>query len=157
MSRPRALPPLVETALFLGLGLVAVQAALIPLGPGGALVAPDLLYGLVIAWVIRAPGERAALGGGGARPLRRRDAVAAAGARGARAGAGVRVVPAAAAALRGVPFLVEWLAASAVFAVMLAGMELALALVFADAPRTRPRCCATASPRRWPIRSSCSG
>ena len=55
MTRPRALPPFAETLLLLGLGLVAVQAALIPLGPGGALVPPDLLYCLVIAWVIRRP------------------------------------------------------------------------------------------------------
>ena len=100
MSRPRALPPSSRRRSFVGLGVVAVQAALIPLGPGGALVAPDLLYGLVDRLGDPPPGERAALGGGGARALRRRDAVAAARARGARAGAGVGVVPAAGAALQ---------------------------------------------------------
>ena len=34
----------------------------------------------------------------------------------------------------GSPFVLEWLAAAAAFAGMLAGMELALALVFADRP-----------------------
>ena len=55
MSAPRPLPPFVEKAIFLGLGAVAVEAALIPLGPGSALLAPDLLFGLVVAWVIRRP------------------------------------------------------------------------------------------------------
>ena len=40
---------------MVGLGIVAIHAALIPLGPGGALVAPDLLYCLLVAWVIRRP------------------------------------------------------------------------------------------------------
>jgi rod shape-determining protein MreD len=53
MTGPRSMPPPVEKAIFLGLGFVAVQAALIPLGLDGLLVPPDLLYGLVVAWIIR--------------------------------------------------------------------------------------------------------
>jgi rod shape-determining protein MreD len=133
MSRPRALPPLVETALFIGLGFVAVQAALIPLGPGSALVAPDLLFCLVIAWVARRPASAplwavVALGLFGdvmlSRPL----------------GLGALGLVLASEWFRRRPlgfggsFLLEWLAATAAFAAMLAGMELALALVFAERP-----------------------
>ena len=64
MSRARAsCRAFAEKPLLLGLGFVAVQAALIPLEPGGALVAPDLLYCLIVAWVIRRPARDAALGG----------------------------------------------------------------------------------------------
>jgi rod shape-determining protein MreD len=134
MSAARALPPFVETAILVGLGVVAVEAALIPLGPGGALVAPDLLFGLVVAWVIRRPATAplwAVLGLGlfadllMSRPLglgavglllssewfRRR-----------------------AARFQSGPFPVEWLAVALAFAAVLAAMQVALALVFADGP-----------------------
>ena len=55
MNRPRGLPPWAENALLIGLGVVAVQAPLVPLDLAGRLVPPDLLYGLVVAWVIRRP------------------------------------------------------------------------------------------------------
>jgi rod shape-determining protein MreD len=134
VSRPRALPPFVEKALFIGLGVVAVEAALIPLGPGSTLVAPDLLYGLTVAWVIRRPA---------AAPL---WAVVALGlfadvmlSRPLGLGALALVLASEWFRLRarrfhGSPFVLEWLAASVAFAAMLAGIEIALALVFADRP-----------------------
>ena len=41
---------LVMSVLWLGIlvGILAVLAVTIPVGPGGALVAPDLLYGLLV-------------------------------------------------------------------------------------------------------------
>ena len=55
MSRSRRLPASVEKALLVGLGVVAVVAAMTPLAPGGGMVAPDLLYAVIVAWVIRRP------------------------------------------------------------------------------------------------------
>lgn len=133
MSRPRSLPAFAEKVLFVGLGVVAVQATLIPLGPGSAL-APDLVFGLVIAWVIRRPATApfwAVLGLGlfadvmMSRPL----------------GLGALGLVLAsewfrlrAARFQAGPFLVEWAAVALAFAAMLAAMQLALALVFADGP-----------------------
>jgi rod shape-determining protein MreD len=134
MRASRRLPPLAEKALFLGLGYVTVTAGLIPLGPGGGITFPDLLYGLVVAWIIRrpatAPASLVLLLGLFAdvmwsRPL----------------GLGAlglllvsEVFRARAPRLQGTPFLVEWLAAAVGFAAMLAGMQLALKLVFAPTP-----------------------
>jgi rod shape-determining protein MreD len=134
MSLPRALPAFAETSVLLALGFVAVFAALIPLSPGGGLVAPDLVYCLVVAWVIRRPARTplwavVLLGlladvmlsrpiGLGALALVlfsetfRRRAVR----------------------FHGAPFLVEWLAAAAGFAAMLGAMHLVLELVFAHPP-----------------------
>jgi rod shape-determining protein MreD len=134
MTRPRALPRPAETAILLGLGFVAVQAALIPLGPGGGLVPPDLLYCLVVAWVIRRPAQTplwlVLLLGLFADVILSRPI-----------GLGALALLLAAEAFRarailfhGTPFLVEWLAATVGFAVMLAGMHLALELVFAHPP-----------------------
>ena len=134
MSRPTDLPPLLEKALFLGLGVVAVEASLIPLGPGGALVAPDLLFGLVLAWVIRRPGTAPfwgilALGLFADLMMSRPVGLGALGlvlasewfrARAARFLSG--------------PFLLEWLAVALAFAAVLGGMQLALTLVFAEGP-----------------------
>ena len=103
-------------------GFVAVLAALIPLGPGGRLVAagPALLPGRRLGGP--PAGDGAALGGAAARPLRRRDAVAAARARRARrCSSPPRRSAPARRLLHGAPFLLEWLAATVGFAVMLAG------------------------------------
>ncbi len=134
MSARPAVPPFLETAIFVGLGLVAVEAALIPLGPGGALVPPDLLFGLVLAWVIRRPASAplwAMLGLGlfadlmTSRPL----------------GLGALGLLLAAewfrrraARFQSGPFPLEWLAVALAFAAVLAAMQIALALVFADRP-----------------------
>jgi rod shape-determining protein MreD len=134
MSAPRALPSVVEKAIFLGLGVVAVEAALIPLGPGSALVAPDLLFGLVVAWVIRRPATApfwaiVALGLFADLMMSRPLGLGALGLvlasewfrrRAARFQAG--------------PFPLEWLAMTLAFVAVLGGMEIALALVFADGP-----------------------
>ena len=126
MSPPRVLPAFAETPVLLALGFVAVFAALIPLAPGGGLAAPDLLYCLVVAWVVRRPAHVArgdlVLGLFAdvmlSRPL----------------GLGALALMLLAEVFRrravlfyGAPFLVEWLAAAAGFAAMLAAMHLALA------------------------------
>ena len=134
MSAPRALPPFIEKAIFLGLGVVAVEAALIPLGPGGALVAPDLLFGLVVAWVIRRPATApfwavVALGLFADLMMSRPLGLGALGLVLASEWFRRR-----AARFQARPFPLEWLAVTLAFAAMLAGMELALALVFADGP-----------------------
>ena len=90
-ARPAAARP--RSALLLGLGFVAVQAALIPLGPGGAAGAAGPALRPRRRLGDPPPGHRAALGGAGARPLRRRDAVAPARPRRARAAARHRGVP----------------------------------------------------------------
>lgn len=132
MTRP--LPGVAETLLFLGLGVVAVQAALVPLGPGGTLVPPDLLYCLAVAWVIRRPKSAPlwAITGLGlfadvmlSRPI----------------GLGALGLLLASEWFRlharrfhGSPFPLEWLAAATGFAAVLGGMTLALALVLAPRP-----------------------
>lgn len=134
MNRRRALPHPVETAIFLVLGLVSAQAALIPLGPGGALVAPDLLFCLVVAWVTRRPATAPfwavvslALFADVmmTRPL-------------GLGALGLVLVSEwfrqRAARFQAAPFALEWLAAACAFAAILAAMQLALALVLADSP-----------------------
>jgi rod shape-determining protein MreD len=134
MTKAPALPRAAETAILLGLGFVAVQAALIPLGPGGGLIPPDLVYCLVVAWVIRRPAQTpfwlVLLLGLFAdvmlsRPIGLGALALLLAAEAFRARAGL---------FHGTPFLIEWLAAAAGFAVMLAGMHLALELVFAAPP-----------------------
>ena len=134
VSRRPALPLIAEKALLPVLGVVAVYAALVPLGPGSGLVPPDLLYCLVVAWVIRRPasaplGVVLLLGLFGDLMLSRPPGLGA---------LGLLLASEAFRANRrffhGVPFLVEWLAATAGFAAMLAGIGLALALTLADPP-----------------------
>jgi rod shape-determining protein MreD len=134
MSAPRSLPPFVEKAIFIGLGIVAVEAALIPLGPGGALVAPDLLFGLTVAWVIRRPATApfwaiVALGLFADLMMSRPLGLGA---------LGLVLVSEwfrrPTARLQAGPFPLEWLAVTLAFAAVLAGMTLALALVLADRP-----------------------
>jgi rod shape-determining protein MreD len=138
MTGTRRLPPFAEKLLLAGLGCVAVLAALIPLEPGGELVAPDLVYALMVGWVIRRPGATplwaAPLLGLFAdlmlsRPL----------------GLGALGLVFATEAFRtrarlfhGSPFVIEWLAATAGFAIVLAAMQLALAIVFAHPPGLGP-------------------
>jgi rod shape-determining protein MreD len=135
MTRGRpGLPGAVETGLLVVLGFVAVQAALIPLELAGGMVAPDLVYGLVVAWVIRRPASTplwaiVALGLFADLMLSRPVGLGALGL--------VLVAEtfrAQAARFTDVPFPLEWLAAAGGFLVMLAGMQLALELVFADPP-----------------------
>jgi rod shape-determining protein MreD len=134
MKRRPALPAFAETALLLGLGIVAVYAALIPLGPGGGVAPPDLLYCLAVAWVIRRPATAPLwlvllLGLFADVMLSRPIGLGALGlvlaTEAFRARRGL---------LHGLPFVAEWLAAAAAFAVVLGAMQLALVLTFADPP-----------------------
>ena len=143
--------------MLLGLGFMAVLAVMIPLGPGGELVAPDLLYCLLVAWVVRRPARTplwavVALGLFAdvmlSRPI----------------GLGALALMLAVEAFRrrallfhGAPFLLEWAAAVAGFALMLAGMHLALGLVVRRAARARAVAAATCWRPRSPTRWWCSG
>jgi rod shape-determining protein MreD len=130
----RTLPGYVETAVLLALGIATVIVSLVPLGPGGAMAPPDLLYCLLVAWVVRRPGRMpiwAVLGLGlfGDVMLSRPIGL------GALALLLVtEVFRARALLLNSIGFLAEWLAATVGFAAMLAGMSLALRLVFAAPP-----------------------
>lgn len=134
MTARRQLPALAETALYLALGLGATIAPLLPLAPGGRLLPPDLAYCLTVAWVIRRPARLPfpailAVGLLGdlllARPL----------------GLGALGLLLLAEAFRlrahlfwSAPFPLEWLAATAAFAALLAAQNLVLAFLFADPP-----------------------
>jgi rod shape-determining protein MreD len=131
VTRKAALPLSVERALLVGLGVVAVYAALIPLGGG---TPPDLLYCLLVAWTIRRPASAPlwiviALGLVGDAMLSRPLGLGALGLMLA-----TEAFRANRTLLHGLPFPVEWLAASLAFAATLAGMQLALALTLAERP-----------------------
>lgn len=138
MSRARRtakpLPPLAQNALLLGLGVAAIYAALAPFAGARDAPMPDLLFGLTAAWVIRRPQTASlwivlGLGLLGDVMLSRPIGLGALGlllaAEALRANARL---------LHGAPFVVEWLAVAACFALMLAGMRAALLLAFAEAP-----------------------
>ncbi len=121
-------------AVFIGLCLLATVAALIPLGAGGGLMPPDLLFGLVLAWALRAPDPLpvwalVALGLFGDVMLSRPIGLGALGLLLA-AEAMRRVAP----RLRGTPFPLEWATAAALFALMLGCMQIALRIALADTP-----------------------
>jgi rod shape-determining protein MreD len=130
----RQIPAVVETALYLALGLAATIAPLLPLAPGGRLMPPDLAYCLTIAWVVRRPARLPfvavlAVGLLGdvllARPV----------------GLGAlgllllsEVFRHRAPLFWSAPFPLEWLAAAGGFAAMLAAEHLARTVVFAAPP-----------------------
>jgi rod shape-determining protein MreD len=127
----RALPVGVQTALVAALGVVAVQASLLPLGTTAV---PDLLYCVVIAWTVRRPESAPlwtilALGLYADIMLSRPIGLGTLGlllaSEAMRANAG---------RFHGAPFLLEWLAAVAAFALILAGIAALLRLAFADTP-----------------------
>ena len=121
-------------ALLFGFCLVATVAALIPLGPGGALVSPDLVFCLVLAWMLRAPEPvpvwaLVLLGLFADAMLARPLGLGALGlllAAEAMRGLAPR--------LRGTPFPLEWVCAALLFALTLAFMHAALRVTFAEAP-----------------------
>jgi rod shape-determining protein MreD len=138
VSPARALPGPLETPVLVGVGMVAVLAVTMPLGPGGALVAPDLLYCLVVAWVIRRPARTplwAVVGLGLfadvllSRPL----GLGALGLMLVAEGFRRRAI-----LFHGAPFVVEWAAAVAAFALMLLGMSLVLEAVMIAPPGLAP-------------------
>lgn len=134
MSGPRTIPAPLRSVLLAGLGLAAVLSAMIPLAPGSGLVPPDLLYCLMIAWAVRDPATVAlwlvlVLGVFAdvmlARPL-------GLGALGLVLAA--EIARGAGAQRRGPPFLLEWLAAVAGFALLLAASHLVLRLSLMEPP-----------------------
>lgn len=132
MTGAARLGPRLETAAMLALGAAAIHLALLPVD--FAAPAPDLVYCLVTAWVLRRPGQAplwAVLVLGVAadvflsRPL----------------GLGALGLLLTSEALRGNvlarrsgPFLGEWITVAGLFLAMQLCMHAALLLVFADGP-----------------------
>jgi rod shape-determining protein MreD len=138
MSARRALPAFLETPVLLGLGAMAVLAVTMPLGPGGALVAPDLLFCLIVAWVVRRPTRTpllavVALGLFGDVVLSRPLGLGALGLM-----LVVETFRRRAILFHGAPFVIEWAAAVAAFALMLLGMNLVLAAAMVAPPGLAP-------------------
>lgn len=120
-----------ELILLGGFGIVAIYAALLPLAPDGGMMPPDLLYCLVIAWVLRTPKPLPILLIAGlglladillSRPM-------GLGAVGLLLSA--EFIRRRSGRLIGAPFPLEWAAAILTFALMLVGMQALLHLVFA--------------------------
>lgn len=123
----------VEALLLPAIGVVAIVGMTMPLDPG-RLTPPDLVWCLMVAWVVRRP-ERVPvwvaplLGLLGDVLLMRPIGLGALGLM-----LGTEVFRGRAPALQSAPFLVEWVAAVAGYAAMLFGMRLVLGVTFADAP-----------------------
>jgi rod shape-determining protein MreD len=136
MSKGRRLSAVGETLLLPLLGAGLVLATTIPLG--GALVPPDLLYCLLVAWVVRRPARTplllvVALGLFADMMLSRPIGLGALGL--------VLVVETfrqRAILFHSAPFPMEWGVAVGAFAAMLAAMHLALSVVFANSPGLGP-------------------
>jgi rod shape-determining protein MreD len=135
VKRAGRFAPGLETAAMLGLGLAAIYAELAPFSLAAERPpAPDLVYCLVAAWVVRRPAAAPlwailALGLAGDLLLSRPLGLGALGLM-----LGAEALRSNAALVRGGPFAVEWVAACAVFALMLAGLHLALQVAFLDGP-----------------------
>lgn len=136
--RGRLAPP-VETAAVLALGLAAIGLALAPLDfAGGATPGPDLVFCLVIAWVVRRPASAplwavVALGLAADLFLSRPLGLGALGlllaAEATRGSAGT---------LAAGSFAGEWLTASVLCLAAVLGAHVALELAFADGPALAP-------------------
>lgn len=127
------LPRAVETLLLPLIGVAATVAVTMPLDPG-RLMPPDLVWCLVIAWVIRRPARMPVwvaplLGLLGDVLLMRPLGLGALGLM-----LGVEVFRGRAALFHGAPFVVEWAGAVLGYAALVFGMRLALAVTFADGP-----------------------
>jgi rod shape-determining protein MreD len=138
VSRPRPIPALVAGTALTGLGIVAVYVPMIPFthGPEGAAM-PDLLYCVVIAWVVRHPESApiwliVVLALLADLMLMRPAGLGALGLL-----AAAELFRAYRGRLRDRPFLVEWLAAAAAFALVLVGVRLVLQLAFLNPPAAR--------------------
>ena len=124
-----------DRACCSGSASLSVLAVMIPLGPGGALVAPDLLYCLLVAWVVRRPARTplwrvVALGLFADVMLSRPLGLGALGLM-----LVVETFRRRALLFHGAPFLLEWGAAVAAFARdARSAMHLALALVLVAPP-----------------------
>jgi rod shape-determining protein MreD len=133
MNGGRAIPGVIRLLLLLGLGFAAVQSALIPLAPGSGLVPPDLLYCLIVAWMLRDPSTVPlwlvlALGVFADLMLSRPLGLGALGL--VLAGEAAR----SASRTRSIPFLLEWAGAVAGYALILLAINAVLHLSFADPP-----------------------
>ena len=133
MSAARA-PFRLARALLPPLGVAAIYAALLPLAPGGGVATPDLLYCLVLAWIVRAPRGAPvlvvlALGLLADLLLARPPGLGALGLLGAS-----ELVRGPGNAPRDWSFPREWLFAVLAFALMIAAMTLLLALSLAAPP-----------------------
>jgi len=117
-----------------GFGLVAILAAMIPLAPGGALVPPDILWCVVVAFAVRLPGAAplwlvVMLGLLGDLMLSRPVGLGA-----LALVLSAETMRANARFFRGAPFVIEWLAATVLFASALAGVEAILRLAMTEGP-----------------------
>lgn len=127
------LPRLLEVPVLAAIGVVATVGVTMPLDPG-RLTPPDLVYCLMITWVVRRPDRvpvvvAPLLGLLGDLLLMRPVGLGALGLMLA-----VEVFRGRALALQAAPFVVEWLAAALGFAAMLFGMRLVLGVTFAGGP-----------------------
>lgn len=134
----RALPASIETPVLLAIGVAAVLAVTMPLGPGGALVAPDLLYCLLVGWVIRRPARTplwlvVGLGLFADALLSRPLGLGALGLL-----LVVETFRRRAILFHGAPFVIEWVAAVAAFALMLLATNLVLGAVMMAPPGLGP-------------------
>ncbi len=130
----RRLAPWTERAALPLLGFLAIYAALLPFSPGSGAPVPDILYCLVIAWVIRRPASASlvvVLGLGLLADVLLTRPIGL-GALGLVVAS--EVMRRRAALFRGGPFVVEWLAAMLLFAAVLAMITLVLRISFTDAP-----------------------
>lgn len=138
MSRKGRFAPAVETAAVLALGVAALYASLLPQGFGAARApSPDLIYCLVVAWVVRRPADAPlwavlALALAGDVFLSRPIGLCALGLLLA-----AETLRANASLLRGTPFLLEWLVASALYLAIQGAIHLVLEAAFADGPGLR--------------------
>lgn len=133
MSGQEGLPRTVEAVLLPLVAVGTTVAATMPLDPG-RLTPPDLVWCLMIAWVIRRPTRvpvwmAPLLGLLGDVLLMRPLGLGALGLM-----LGVEVFRGRAAVFHAAPFLVEWIAAVLGYAALVFGMRLVLEVTFADGP-----------------------
>jgi rod shape-determining protein MreD len=138
MSRPRRFAPAIETGAVLALGVAAIYASLLPYSlDATSAPAPDLLYCLVAAWVVRRPAKAPlwailALALAGDVFLSRPIGLGALGlllaAEGLRANAFL---------LRGAPFMLEWLVVAVLYVTLQGAINLVLEATFTNGPGFR--------------------
>jgi rod shape-determining protein MreD len=126
--------PILRQLIFLGLGVAAIYLPLTPIAPGADQVAPDALFCVAVAWVLRDPAAAPvllvlALGVFADVMLSRPPGLGALGLLFATELARTRRE-----LLRGTPILVEWLVVVMVYAFIVAVTHAVLRLSFADSP-----------------------
>jgi rod shape-determining protein MreD len=126
--------PVMRQLTFLGLGIVAIYLPLTPISPGADQVAPDALYCLAVAWVLRDPAAAPlwailALGVFADIMLSRPPGLGALGLLLA-----TEIARSRRELLRGTPILLEWLLVMAFFTLTVIAIQAVLRLTFAQAP-----------------------